>query len=237
MVCSHYRALNNSRFFNAGIICPSQPGAMLSILEKLLPGPTFACDVAACWWTGRNDSAASMARSLSWRASGVCSSVYGPVCWAAFGLGEIMLGEGYALSSNGEGIISKNLDNIRQYIGMVDITTTSKIAHPPNTKPHHLTFQQQHEAAAYLTHEAETSARSSPLSHVTMITTMHGKNHPNYNYICFQSPSNFEEAHRWTCNIQISSYLCILSFVIYLVRRLFPLFVLPTENGELGKDK
>lgn len=63
----------------------------------------------------------------------------------SFGLGEIMLGEGYALSSNGEGITSKNLDNIQQYIGMVDITTTSKIAHPPNAKPHHLTFQ-QHEA-------------------------------------------------------------------------------------------
>lgn len=76
----------------------------------------------------------------------MCSSVYGPVCWAAFWLGEIMLGEGYALSSNGEGITSKNLDNIRQYIGMVDITTTTgKIAHPPNAKPHHLKFQ-QHEA-------------------------------------------------------------------------------------------
>lgn len=88
--------------------------------------------------------------------------------------------KGYALSSNGEGITSKNLDNIRQYIGMADITTTSKIAHPPNAKPHHLKFQQHEEgpAAAYLTHEAETSsAGSSPLSHVTMITTMHGKNH------------------------------------------------------------
>lgn len=138
MVCTHHRASSDLRFFNAGMICPSQPGAMPSVLEKLLVGPTFAYDVAVCWWTGPNDSAASMARTLSWRAwSGfVCTNLSAGLL---LGLGEIMLG--VCALGDREGVTRNNPTTDDNTSLGLDIYIISKTAHPSNTKPHHRKFQ------------------------------------------------------------------------------------------------